>query len=863
MAKNRSNSPTRREFLEGVGVSSVALIIGREALAAAEGWDHLEAAALQNVGQAKEEFRCAIYPVFSPAYTSHSRARVSAQRDKNRVTLANGLVAVQVSLASGVVVGVTNKVTRQNYSLADDQAGFTAKLNDRERVEWLARAGARKNFAVSLENRTKESIAVLVEESGGVRATIEYRLGQDQFWIERRIKIESAQPNTKLEKLVYGKLELPGSRANMLKLGKFDRPLILSHDSGGAFAGVGWWFYSVDDQGVYQNNNLSYPLSSAFQSEPWYLGVFRAEEGEPYPGWLWYKQFLQMRKASHDKQTSWSYWNAGWGQWGIDIDSPSAPPYIDLIDRLNVRGICFGEGLEGKGIPAYIELGRNSQIAKKNLAKLKVTNIAGGSLESGGLKEKWEDAAVIEQKFKQLNDYVKEGFKAYHFDFFDTVDTFPAHRNVSKYFRAAHDQLDYTECHLGMADYGPQFQREVLINHPNDLHGFDISHFSSDWTTFLGFRHSRREWQERYQYLMPEYGLYYYLTHYSNWGHARQYTDPEPQQFLYGPHSYCGIAYNFHDVHGFRDVLLAASAFSPYSVFGHLELKMPERDVAFTRAYFEWVEENIDVLTWSRVCLETEDACVISKIRDGRGAIFLLNYGPGKRTFKLTLQKGNVRNHRIQPVYPARLNVARRRSGETLEVSVRGESVTILNVNGGLKTLPPQNASAFPIDVLNWQQRAGSTTASVFLPKIDAQRAKNPDIPAELLSLEQIGKSVIGRGKLPDQFLKTFDFKDGKIAKTWKFAPWAYADKVWLVYRPAKLVPLSSRLPSAKVNGSPVKLIPRVDYRSKKVEEWSCPLFFADVTEVCKYQQNNSITLSGLNEDKPSTCYITTSADRY
>ena len=39
---------------------------------------------------------------------------------------------------------------------------------------------------------------------------------------------------------------------------------------------------------------------------------------------------------------------------------------------------------------------------------------------------------------------------------------------------------------------------------------------------------------------MPEDGLYYYLTHYANWGNPRRYTDPEPQQFIWSVAAYCG-----------------------------------------------------------------------------------------------------------------------------------------------------------------------------------------------------------------------------------------------------------------------------------------------------------------------------------
>src|SRR5262249_27188244 len=161
-----------------------------------------------------------------------------------------------------------------------------------------------------------------------------------------------------------------------------------------------------------------------------------------------------------------------------------------------------------------------------------------------------------------LDRYAAAGFRSNAFDFFKAPDTYAAHRRVRDYFTAAHDQLDYTECHLGMAAYGPQFQRMVRVNHPTDIAGFDISHFPANWATFLAFRDSRREWQTKYDYLMPEDGLYYFVSHYANWGNPRRYSDPEPQQFLWRVPAYCGIQFNFHDTFGWRESIAAASAFT-------------------------------------------------------------------------------------------------------------------------------------------------------------------------------------------------------------------------------------------------------------------------------------------------------------
>jgi len=754
--------------------------------------------------------------------------------------------------------------------LTNDQIGFNVTIEDfDEEFEWMARQDKAQPFTVKL-NQTAEAAEVILEvKAKGLIITITYLIQRYQFWVERRIAVQSGQRQIEFNHLVYGRLNVPDGSIRLLKLGKFDRPRIVSVDDSGIFGGVGWWFYSVDSNGVYYNDDMAYTVQDCFESEPWYLGVSSAEAGEPFCGWLWYKNFLRMRKVAYDKQPSWCYWNAGWGQWGIDINDASAQPYIELAHRLGIRGIAFGSGGQGLGISKYIELASTNKVVKGNLELLKKYGIAAGFLESGGLAEKWAEPEVLDTKLEQLDKFVNAGYKALHFDFFSTIDTFTTHRNVAKYFQEARDKLDYTECHLGMADYGPQFQREVLINHPNDLHGFDISRFSSDWATFLGFRHSRAEWQKHYHYLMPEYGLYYFLTHYSNWGHPRLYTDPEPQQFLYRPHAYCGIAYNFHDTIGFREVVVAAAAFSPYYVFGHLELKMPEQDVKFALKYLKWVAENVNVLRLGRVCMEDDETCVMSKIQDGKGAIFVLNYSPRRREFKLKLDVGSENTMQMRQIYPVRRDPFEICDGEFVEVDVRGESTVILDINNGFRTLPPENASIFPVDITNWKKCESGYYANFIMPNIRgiSVRNKESSVPKELLSIEQEEKvdttvEWLGRGKLPEQFLKTYGFLDDKIVETWKFAPWAFADKVWLVYRLAKPLLLSETLPTVQINGRAVSLTPRVDYRAEKTADWKCPMFFADVTEVCQYGQNNSVILSDLNEESPANCYIISAVDQ-
>lgn len=822
---------------------------------------------------------CTVYQA-EPSRMPVFAKECTAEQQNGVVILANGYFSAEIPADSGVITSVKNKIINEAYEFQNDQFGFVIVPEGGKKLEWLATLDKKRPFDVKIEKGAEVSKVFLTAHEDRLTITVVYTIRKDQFWLERFTKIEGKEPQVRFDKLIYGKLEVAGAKARILELGKFDRPrLVAVSNNGGIFGGVGWWFYSVDESGVYQNADMAYTHEGIFESEPWYVGVYTAEAGEPFPGWLWYKNFLHCRKAAYDKQKCWSYWNAGWGQWDIDIDDPAAGPFLELMHRLGVRSIGFGSGSDGKGIPAYVELARSSELVKKHLALLHKCHMGIGALEHGGMEEKWADPNFMKSKFKLLADYVTAGYNVFHFDFFSTLDTFTAHRNVAAYFRAARNKLVYTECHLGMATYGPQFQREVLINHPRDIKGFDISLFSSDWATFLGFRHSRAEWQRKYQYLMPEYGLYYYLTHYANWGHPRLYQDPEPQQFLYGPHAYCGIAYNFHDTIGFRDVLAAASAFSPYYVFGHLDLKMPERDLAFGRDYIKWVKENVDVLRPARVCFEDKDACVVSKVKESKGAIFIINFGPGRKCFKLKLQLGqkNGEGLTMREIYPERKKPYPAKNGDEVEISVRGESTVILDVNGGFKTLPPENASGFPIDIQDWKKDMKGCEGKFFLPDISKALAKAGDanLPKELLSIEQIGGTPkeladanskfaekLGRGKLPERFLRVYAFKEDKTVATWKIAPWAFPDKVWLIYRPSKPVLLAGTFPVLTVNGKNVEMFPRVDYRPKDVKDWTCPLFFTDVTEACKYGKENAVVFSGLSEDRPANCYIVSAADR-
>jgi hypothetical protein len=831
----------------------------------------------------KHESACTVYEAAPERLILLEKKGAFARCEGGDILLGNGCLTVRIPADKGVIASVASSLSGMEYPVTGDTFGFAASVAGVTNTEWMATPDTTRNYEVTLSDNKDRSGAVFTAKEGGLTITITYTLDRRRFWVERNLAITTSGPTTKITmcRLVYGALTVSGGRVNELKLGKFDKPRLVTVGNGGLFAGVGWWFYEVDKDGVYQNTQIGYETAGRFEAAPWYVGVLAAEPGEPFTGWLWYKNFLTMRKREIDKQSSWSYWNAGWGQWGIEMSDPVAEHYVELAARMGIRGIVFGSGAMGAGVDILHSLARQgvrapcfqpapSSVAENTLRKMLDRAMVPGGLFSAG--RKWEDPKTVKELVEQVRTIAASGFPAaYACDFFETTDSFLAHRGITEFYGAARESLAYTENHLGMAQYGPQFQREVMVNHPDDLYGFDTAHFSVDWATVLGFRHSRREWQKKYQYLMPEYGLYYYVTHYSNWGHPRQYTDPEPQQFLYPSYAYCGIAFNFHDRFGFRDSVAAAAAFSPYYVFGHLELRMPKEDVEFARRWLEWVEKNADALVPDRICMENDNACVVSKVCGCKGPIFLLNYGPGRRTFHLTLQVGATGDFEMRQVYPTLQEPVTFHDGQTIEVSVRGESLAIMDVNESLKSFPPVNPAEFPVDVTEWKKQGEEWSGGFHMPEVRSMLAASADssLPRDLLSIEQdyenldaAGKKQMdsqGKGKLPDGFLRAYSFRDGKLVETWKIAPWAFADRVWLVYHPPRPLPLNAPFPSARVNGQPVRLFPRVNYWSGG-KDWTAVLFFADVTGLCQYGRANMVTLTGSDENPDGRCFVISAA---
>lgn len=813
---------------------------------------------------------CTVYPAVPDGLANYQEA-CRASREEDSIVLANGYLSVAISSESGVIVAVENKLTGERYPVASDRTGVSFTNAAENRIEWYASDGNFQDFEVRIDRNGDDACGVELmakTEDGSATIVMTYSLAKDQFWVERRLSADSGQGKVNYDQLCYGRAEVPGGQVKPLKLGKFDSPRLVTAGEGGLFAGVGWWFYEVED-GLYQNTGMNYETEGRFDAEPWYLGVFKAEQGEPYSGWLWYRTFLQERKLAYDKQSSYSIWNARSGYDFRPISDPNILTFVDAATRIGLDGVSTGLASR---IVEETERAATDPAARQVVDAFTDKGVEFGLHEGDVRGRHWESDEALAKKLKAIDDAWEQGIRNLTIDFFGVSDRFSDHRRATRFFRHVRERMSYSECHLGMAVYGPQFQREVLINHPTDLKGFDISRFSSDWATLVGFRQSRRRWQKTYEYLMPENGLYYFSTHYSNF--PRRYEDPEPQQFLFRADAWRGLAYAFHDKIGFRDSLAAQAAFSTFYVFGFFDSGIPERDAAFARDYLAWVKANTDVLSRGRVSMETDDAMVMSKIRDGRGAIFALNYTPGRKHFKMKLAlEEQVEAIDVRQIYPVRGETVRLRSGEILETGIPGERLAIFEVNDGLEGLPPENPSDFPIDITGWKPAGDGFQASFVIPDVreNLARQKDSTLPVRLVSADQTETEYVrskqygkSPGKLPREFLEAYGFEEEKFLPTWKAVPWAFADRVWLVYVPA--VPptfqeLEAQKPTVDVNGSKISMAPRVQYDPKggDPKEWVVPMWFADVTEVANYGGSNNIILSGINGDDPGACFVISS----
>lgn len=810
----------------------------------------------------------ALRPALPPAFTAGRTGLLSVTEVDGCLRLENRFLAADLSTSSATVVSIRNLLTGHAFNLTDDclAGSVSSDVGDavwRLPTEPIAATPMKVDCPLTEQGQEVR----FSNECGKTRVTVVYLLARNHFWLERRVIVEAEETSASVQSITYGRCTVPGAAVNELVLGAYDRPRLSTlpgdEAAGGVFAGMGWWFYNVDGGGTYRNDDMRFPVNEGFESAPWYLGVFQPEPGEPYPGWHWYKAFLQQRKDEYDRRPCWFHWNAGWGQWGIDMNHTDADVYFDLCQALGLDEVLFGSGICGLPLEEYAKLVQDCPVTNANFEKLRQRGLAGGCIESGARQDDYSDPAVLASKRKALETLAAHpAFGGLHFDFFYIDDSFRAKRMAADYLRRARELLPYTECHLGMAKYGPQYQREVQANHPTDLAESNLSVFSSDWLTWAAFRRSRIGWQHQYNYLIPEVGLYYFVTHYHNGGHPRKYTDPEPAQILYGLGAYCGCAFNFHDRFGYRNALVATTAFTPHVIFGYLERHMPEADVAFTRSFLAWVRSNVKVLRQARVCFENERGSVVSKVVDGKGAVYLLNYSPETTAFRLDAGSLGLDEIDLRELYPRRgprLAV----SAAGVEFEVPGESVIILEVNDGLCGDFPPTEQPVRIALDLAPTGDGRWQAEAAVPDIAAAlaAAKDDTLPERILVIDLLGHSLGGAetgqqvepdlvfysrgGETPACLWEVFGVESNQL-ETWKVAPWAFADRAYFTMSfssPPLLSDVAAGTTSLTVNGNAAPLMPRIDNRKEDPTLWECPLLVADVTDLLHFGQANEFVV--------------------
>jgi hypothetical protein len=205
---------------------------------------------------------CTIYPAEPPQLASLEGATATALSKEDGIVLANGYLEVQLSPDSGVMTSLTNKLTGQIFEIQGDQVGFSLLEDkgdqppDRDQRQsqktsaWYARAADKKVFDVSLQSDESGAVAELRFRPDGLTISLLYRLGANDFWIERRLKVEAVSGELHFDSLDYGRAVVPQADRRQLELGKFDRPAFLTVGNGGVFTGVGWWFYGVSPEGI-------------------------------------------------------------------------------------------------------------------------------------------------------------------------------------------------------------------------------------------------------------------------------------------------------------------------------------------------------------------------------------------------------------------------------------------------------------------------------------------------------------------------------------------------------------------------------------------------------------------------------------
>jgi hypothetical protein len=107
--------------------------------------------------------------------------------------------------------------------------------------------------------------------------------------------------------------------------------------------------------------------------------------------------------------------------------------------------------------------------------------------------------------------------------------------------------------------------------------------------------------------------------------------------------------------------------------------------------------------------------------------VYAVNYTPGSKNFRLKLDVPSKELISVRQIYPELGATRRVAAGATIEVEIKGERLAIFEVNNGVQGLPPQNPSAFPVDVALRRKSELEYEASFALPLVQEQLARRKD----------------------------------------------------------------------------------------------------------------------------------------
>ncbi|MBI3986337.1 MAG: hypothetical protein HY343_05430, partial [Lentisphaerae bacterium] len=171
---------------------------------------------------------CLVYPAVPTRLSLGGEQGCSARVQGDSVFLSNGYLAAEIPLRMATIRSIRNKITNQTFALNGDQTGFAAAVDGGETVAWSAGADAPGDFSAQTAEGPDAASVVFTARAGTLSIAVSYEIRREHFWLERRLAVEGGAHRLDFDRLVYGRLDVSGSHARILELGKFDCPRLLT-----------------------------------------------------------------------------------------------------------------------------------------------------------------------------------------------------------------------------------------------------------------------------------------------------------------------------------------------------------------------------------------------------------------------------------------------------------------------------------------------------------------------------------------------------------------------------------------------------------------------------------------------------------